>query len=54
VGTRQPDGYGVGQIFKHVMGIRFLIVVDIFHGYRLGMVDLYPLPSLHPRFHLIG
>jgi hypothetical protein len=37
VGTRKPDGYGFGQNFKPVMGMSFLMGVNIFHGYEFGI-----------------
>jgi hypothetical protein len=33
MGTRKPDGYGFGQNLKPVMGMGFLMGIDIFHGY---------------------
>jgi hypothetical protein len=36
MGTRKPDGYGFGQNLKPVMGMGFLMGIDIFHGYRFG------------------
>jgi hypothetical protein len=40
VGTRKPDGYGFGQNFKPVMGMDFLMGVNIFHGYEFGIAKL--------------
>jgi hypothetical protein len=37
VGTRKPDGYGFGQNFKPVMGMGFLMGVNIFHEYGFGI-----------------
>jgi hypothetical protein len=37
VGTRKPDGYGFGQNFKPVMGMSFLMGVNIFHVYGFGI-----------------
>ena len=37
VGTRKPDGYGFGQNSKPVMGMGFLMGVNIFHGYGFGI-----------------
>jgi hypothetical protein len=36
MGTRKPDGYGFGQNLKPVMGMGFLMGIDIFHGYGFG------------------
>jgi hypothetical protein len=36
MGTRKPDGYGFGQNLKPVMGMSFLMGIDIFHGYGFG------------------
>jgi hypothetical protein len=38
MGTRKPDGYGFGQNLKPVMGMGFLMGIDIFHGYGSGTV----------------
>jgi hypothetical protein len=37
VGTHKPDGYGFGQNFKPVMGMGFLMGVNIFYGYGFGI-----------------
>jgi hypothetical protein len=36
MGTRKPDGYGFGQNLKPVMGMGFLMGIDIFYGYGFG------------------
>jgi hypothetical protein len=36
MGTRKPDGYGFGQNLKPVMGMGFLMGIDIVHGYGFG------------------
>jgi hypothetical protein len=38
LGTRNPLGYGFGQIFIPVMGMGFLASVFFLRGYRFGQV----------------